>query len=89
MRKDYSIEQIENFINDYIDLGGEIFQVGDEVLGLGTIILYNNGTKYGNYVIKEVYVNPWSSTHTLTRYTQLPKKYRKILIENGLMEEGE
>lgn len=78
---EHCLQSIEKLIADYIDLGGLVYEVGDNGVGLGTVILYSNGTKYYNYIVKEIYLNEWSSTHTVRRYSKLPKKYMKVLEE--------
>lgn len=82
---EYSLQAIEKLMADYIDLGGIVYEVGDNGVGLGTVILYNNETKYCNYIVKEIYLNEWSSTHTVRRYSKLPKKYMKILKEASII----
>ena len=87
MRKEYSIEALEDLIIRYGDACGMVYEVGDNGVGLGTVILYNQGIEnLSNFVIKEKYLNEWCSTHTLTRYKKLPEKYLKI-IDKLEMEE--
>lgn len=76
---EYSLETIEKLISDYANAGGIVHEVGDNGVGLGTVILYNDGLKLSNFVIKEIYLNEWSSTHTVRRYRELPKKYLDML----------
>ena len=33
------------------------------------------------YIFKDVYLNEWSSTHSIRKYKKLPKKYIKLLEE--------
>lgn len=86
--KHYSREELEDLIIEYGDACGMVYQVGDNGVGLGTVILLNPGiSTLANFVIKEIPINDWSSTHTLRKYKVLPKKYVKI-IEKLEMEEN-
>lgn len=79
MKGEHSLETIERLISNYANVGGIVHEVGDNGVGLGTVILYNNGLEISNFVIKEIYLNEWSSTHTVRRYKELPKKYLDML----------
>lgn len=68
----------EQLINDYINTGGEAYNVSDGVLGLGTVVL--TGAQRA-FVIEEYYLNEWSSGHRVKVYYdgKLPKKYEKMI----------
>lgn len=88
MRAEYSMEALKDLIIRYEDANGLVYEIGDNGVGLGTVILSNEANKnLSNFVIKEKYLNEWCSTHTLTRYKVLPKKYVKM-IEKLEMEEN-
>ena len=77
------LDRAQQLIEKYINKGGEMYEVDEGSLGLGTIILYDNTNKLKQYVIEEYYLNAWSSGHKLKQYNHgLPKKYQKILEEN-------
>ena len=42
--------------------------------------------KYKGAIIKECYLNPWSSGQTVRKYNKLPAKYQKVI---DLLESGE
>ena len=76
--KYYTLESLEAFIRRYADKGGEVVQYSEGSLGLGVVVLRNNGLPLKQYVIKERYASPYSSVHTCDTYTRrrpLPKKY--------------
>ncbi len=82
-----SLAGCEKLMQKYFDKGGEIFEVSEGVLGLGTIILSaTEGLKC--FVIEEYFLNSWSSGHRVKEYknySELPKKYKKmieVLYEN-------
>lgn len=78
-------KDIEKLIQKYIDNGGEYIELYEGTLGYGVIALVDARGKLKQFIIKEVYLNEWSSTHTITTYAKrgLPKKYDKKLEELG------
>ena len=71
----YSLESCEKLINTYVnEYKGELMQVEEGCLGLGKLILHSAPNKK-SFVIKEHFVNSWSSTHSVRAYNKLPKKY--------------
>ena len=75
----YSLEECENLIARYVnEYQGECDIVEEGVLGLGTIVLHGAKGKK-SIIIKEFYLNEWSSGHSIRMYNVLPKKY-KILV---------
>lgn len=81
----YTYREIEKAIKEYQEAGGRAQLIQRGVLGCGDWLLVPEGTDLFYYVIREVYLNEWSSAQTLRRYRKLPKKYREILeqIDNS------
>lgn len=78
-QKNYTLESCEKLICTYInDLGGDIIQITEGCLGLGTILLYGAKGKK-SILINEFYINAWSSGHTIKMYNKLPKKYTDLI----------
>lgn len=73
MAKLYSSTAVSEFIEKYVAKGGFIEQVSEGVLGHGEMVLFGNGLK--TVVVKEVYINQWSSGHSIRMYNKTPKKY--------------
>ena len=73
----YSSQAVQNHIEKYNSIGGEVIEAVEGLLGYGTTICTANGKK--STVIQEVFINTWSSSHTITLYNKLPKKYEKLL----------
>lgn len=73
----YSLSAVENLIKRYSDKGGYMVEIKEGSLGYGTTILA--GEKLKTTIIQEVYLNPWSSGHTVRMYRKCPKKYAKYL----------
>lgn len=75
----YTNEVVQNVIDKYIEKEGEILEVVPGCLGYGITICIGYGLKYT--VIKEIFLNSWSSAHTIVMYNKLPKKYDKLIDE--------
>ena len=77
--KTYSLKQIDNLIDKYVNsFGGEVSTLQEGVLGYGLTVLHGAKGKK-SIIIKEIYVNEWSSTHTVKMYNSMPKKYQRLL----------
>jgi len=74
-----SNEQIGNLITNYTIKGGEVIWLKDGGLTSGDFLLYDPADKLKFFVIKEVFVNAWSSLQSVRGYNKIPKKYIKII----------
>jgi hypothetical protein len=78
-QRNYTLKSCEKLICKYLnDYEGNIIQINEGCLGLGTILLYGAEGKK-SILINEVFVNAWTSTHTIKMYNKLPKKYLKLI----------
>lgn len=66
----------ESTIDLYLEKGGSVTIIEEGVLGLGTVLLHS-GEGLKTIIIREVYLNEWSSAHTIRCYNKLPKKYER------------
>ena len=74
----YNYQQIDKLINRYSEIeNSQTVQISEGVLGSGNWILTAPNKK--TIIINEVFVNSWSSTHTVKMYNKTPKKYLKFL----------
>ena len=74
----YTLNSCEELIKKYINVyQGEATTIDEGILGLGTVLLHSAAGKK-SIIIKEVYINEWSSGHTIRMYNKLPKKYLKF-----------
>ena len=74
----YNYQQIDKLISRYSEIeNSQTVQISEGVLGSGNWILTAPNKKTA--IIKEVFVNSWSSTHTVKMYNKTPKKYLKFL----------
>jgi hypothetical protein len=72
----YTSTAVENFIDKYIEKGGELITIEEGTLGWRTVLLRCHGFKTA--IIKERFINSWSSGHTVRMYNKCPKKYLQI-----------
>jgi len=72
----FSSSEISKLINQYLNLGGYITEIEEGSLGHGNLIISAPG--YKHVVVKEIYLNEWSSAHTVRFYNKLPKKYENL-----------
>ena len=76
--KHYTIKAVEDLINRYVERGGEVaIEIVEGSLGYGTTICFGDGLKTA--VIQEHFESAWSSTHSITMYKKMPKKYQLML----------
>ena len=75
----YSYRDAEKLMNRYIDQGGDIHILDEGSLVYGLVICEGEGLKTA--VIREVYLNPWSSAQSIRLYNKTPKKYEKMIEE--------
>lgn len=73
----YTSKAVDQLINHYIEKGGEVTELEEGVLGHGHLLLHGAGLK--TTVVKEVYINEWSSGHKVRSYNETPKKYEKLI----------
>lgn len=73
----YSYSDAEKLMNHYIEKGGEVYVLNEGSLVYGLVVCTGDGLKTA--VIKEVYLNPWSSAQSIRLYNKLPKKYERMI----------
>lgn len=91
MKNLYSCKAVAELIDYYINRGGEVAYIEEGVLGYGTTLLYDlrDPMQLKFIVIKEVYLNEWSSAHSIRQYNRIPQKYNKMLDEYWEKKEQE
>ena len=82
----YTLEAVEQTINNWIEAGGQIDTVEEGTLGWGLTICHGEGLKTA--IITEVPLNEWSSAHTIRVYKKIPKKYQ-VMLDDMENQEGE
>lgn len=80
----YTNEAIGSLLSQYINAGGEVYEMREGVLGHGDLLLYDFSGKLKTIVIREVATNEWSSAHIVRTYNKMPAKYLKMLEAVGI-----
>lgn len=75
----YTSSSVEKLIADYLAAGGQLLQIEEGTLGCGYALLYDSNEKLKFFVIKEVYINEWTSGHKVRGYNKIPEKYRVMI----------
>lgn len=68
-------DNLKKLITRYVSKGGEYYII-DGCL-VDNYILF--GEKLKTIIIKEQYLNGWSSINTIRKYNNTPKKYEKVI----------
>ena len=77
--KNYSLASCEALVDRYInEYKGELLQIDEGILGLGILILHSAEGKK-TIIIKEFFINSWTSGHSIRKYNKIPKKYLKLI----------
>lgn len=69
----YTISSTGKFIQSMIEKGWEYVQLREGVLGHGDCVLISPTERNWNYIIREVYLNSWSSAQTIRKCRKLSK----------------
>lgn len=71
--KMYSCKAVDALLADLAACNYEIIQLREGVLGCGDIVAISPADHAYNFLIREVYLNPWSSAHTIRRMSKISK----------------
>mgnify|MGYP003590315867 FL=1 len=74
-----TLDNVIKLIDRYIERGGQAHQINEGVLMHGDWILFDPNGLWKTIIIKEVYVNAWTSKQTVRMYNKTPLKYQKII----------
>lgn len=75
----YGATEVDEIISLYNKKEGEVYIIDEGSLVYGLVICTGYGLKTA--IIKEKYLNEWSSANTVRFYNKMPKKYEKILSD--------
>ena len=78
MKTLYAVSATQEFIHEMIDKHGYgCIQLREGGVGLGDIVLRAPDEKHYNFLIREVYLNEWSSAQTISRRAKISKALQK------------
>ena len=80
----YSYKAAEELMSRYTEKNGDVYILDEGSLVYGLVICMGEGLKTS--IIKEVYLNPWSSAQSIRMYDQTPKKYAEMIARHIEME---
>lgn len=69
----YTVSSTGEFIRDMCNRGWEAIQLDEGSLGHGNLVLLAPDERHWNFVIKEVYIGPYSSGQTIRRCRKISK----------------
>jgi hypothetical protein len=81
MKSLYTINSTDAFISKLCRQGYEAIQLNEGSLGIGDWVLIAPDEKHYNFVIREVYLNEWSSAQTIRRCAKLSQRILKEIEE--------
>lgn len=73
----YTVSSTDEFIRDMCNRGWEGVQLNDGVLGVGDWVLIAPNEHKWNFVIKEVYVGPYTSAQTIRRCRKISQELQR------------
>ena len=73
----YTVSSTDEFIRDMCNKGWECIQFNEGSLGHGDLVLLAPDERHWNFIIKEVYVGPYSSGQTIRRCRKISKALQK------------
>lgn len=86
MAKMYSCTAIKAAVDFYMENDGVLYEIEEGTLGYGLSVLLS--PKYYSIIIREKYLNEWSSGHTIRQYEYLPYKYYKMILDKFPNDKG-
>lgn len=85
----YSISSTEEFIASMIERGWECVQLSEGSLGIGDCVLIAPTERHWNFIIREKFLNEWSSAQTIRRCKKLSQAILKEIEKFANTEEEE
>lgn len=89
-RKLYASTAIDELIKQALENNYELVQLEEGTLGRGFCVLLAPDEKHYNFVIREVYINCWTSAHTVRRCRKIGAALQKQIeqAEEAEMQEA-
>ena len=89
-RKLYTFTAVDELIKQAFSNNYELVQIKEGVLGHGFCVLLAPDEKHYNFVIREVYINCWTSAHTVRKCRKISAALQKQIeqAEEAEMKEA-
>lgn len=81
----YTVGSTGKFIDELLNAGYDLIQLSEGSLGYGDCVLLAPDEQHYNFVIREVYVNCWTSGQTIRRFRKISKALQ-MEIDKAEME---
>ena len=82
-QKLYSYRAVEDFYNERLaPLGYEWLQIREGTLGIGDVLFVSPDEQHYHFVVREVYLNEWSSAQTIRRTAKISKAIQREIKES-------
>ena len=82
-RKLYTSTAIDELITKALANNYELVQIEEGTIGHGFCVLLAPDEKHYNFVIREVYINCWTSAHTVRRCRKISAALQKQIGQAG------
>ena len=82
----YTISSTEEFISSMSDKGWDCIQLNEGGVGIGDWVLVAPTENKWNFIVREKFLNEWSSAQTIRRCRKLSQKILKE-IEKAMEDE--
>lgn len=77
--KKYTCTAVADLIDKYMERNGIAYELIPGTLGYGLTVCVAEGCRTA--IIREQYLNQWSSAHTVRFYNRIPLKYANMITE--------
>lgn len=81
----FGCSEIAKLINACSEMGYTMEMFRPESLGYGSFVLVSPDENHWNFIVEEIYLNEWSSGHTVRRSMKISKKLQ-VEIDKYNME---
>ena len=70
----YTCEAAQRAVEHLTNMGYEYIRLSEGVLGMGDCVLLSHDPNKYNFLIREKYLNEWSSGQTIRRFAKISEK---------------
>ena len=75
----YTVTVVESFLSKLSEMEYQLYQIQEGCLGCGDWICLPPDENHYGFEIREVYLNEWSSAHTVRRFSKVSRRQLKLI----------
>lgn len=75
----YTVSAIDSLLSKLSEMKYELYQIQEGCLGCGDWICLPPDEKHYGFEIREVYLNEWSSAHTVRRFRKVSRRQWNLI----------